>query len=105
MSWSIDPIASGRCLGGRPGGEHTGRVNAAQWMFGDILAAVGAWVGRLRRRVVAVGGWVGRHRGRRREYDPGFAERLATRRRHVAEVQSTIPHFDQATEAARRPLE
>jgi hypothetical protein len=80
-------------------------MNAAQWMFGDILAAVGAWAGRLRRRVVAVGGGVGRHRGRRREYDPGFAERLATRRRHDVEVQSAIPHFDQAAEAARLPLE
>ncbi|HEU4489581.1 MAG TPA: hypothetical protein VFR74_01820 [Jiangellales bacterium] len=69
-------------------------MNAAQWMFGDILAAVGAWAGRLRRRVAAVGGWAGRHRHRGREYDPGFAERLATRRRHDAEVQSTIPHFD-----------
>ena len=80
-------------------------MNAAQWMFGDTLAAVGAWVGRVRRRVVAVGGWVGRRRGRGREYDPGFAERLAARRRHDVEVQSTIPHFDQAAEVARLPLE
>jgi hypothetical protein len=80
-------------------------MNAAQWMFGDILAAVGTWVGRLRRRVVAVGGWVGRRRDRRREYDPSFAERLAARRRHDVEMQSTIPLFDQAAEVARLPLD
>ena len=74
-------------------------------MFGDILAAVGAWVGRLRRRVVSVGGRVGRRRGLRREYGPGLAERLAARRRYDVEVQSTTPHFDQAAEVARLPLD
>lgn len=71
-------------------------MNAAQWMFGDILAAVGAWIGRIRRRVGHLAGRVAqyRHRHRSRAYDPGFAERLAGRRRHDAEVQSTIPHFD-----------
>jgi hypothetical protein len=80
-------------------------MNAAQWMFGDILATVGNWAGALRRRVAALGGWAGRRRHRGREYDPGFAERLAVRRRRDAEVQSMIALADQAAEAARRPLE
>jgi hypothetical protein len=69
-------------------------VNAAQWMFGDMIAAVGAWAGRVHRRVRDLAGRVAQHRHRSRPYDPGFAERLAGRRRHDAEVQSTIPHFD-----------
>lgn len=69
-------------------------MNAAQWLFGDLLAAVWAWLGRLHRRAGAVAGWAAQHRGRSHAYDPAFAERLANRRRHYAEVQSTIPHFD-----------
>ena len=70
-------------------------MNAAQWLFGDLLAAGGAWLGRLHRRAGAVAGRATRHhRGSSRAYDPAFAERLANRRRHYAEVQSTIPHFD-----------
>jgi hypothetical protein len=70
-------------------------VNAAQWLFGDLLTAVGARLGRLNRRVVVLAGRATRrHGGRSRVYDPGFAERLAARRRHDAEVQSTIPHFE-----------